>query len=283
FEDVVSDLETTRQNLEREKDSARGLRLEAEQLRAKSQAECDRLELDTEKELERARVQARRIIEETRVHAEVLFEQLDAIKKEKDASRFSELLTGARQEYRSSMKELEQLSDPVRANARQEEYTLPRPLEKGDIVFVRTLGKEGLVLKTPAGSSVLVQAGVLKTTVPIADVMLGGAPKSAKASKKQVVPIRREGGGVISRGSREVKTELNLRGLDAEQAMMELDAFLDSALLSGVPSVRIIHGKGTGVLRAAVAQRLRSHRNIASFRLGRYGEGEDGVTIAELK
>ena len=88
---------------------------------------------------------------------------------------------------------------------------------------------------------------------------------------------------MISRGSRDVKNELDLRGLDSEQAVMELDQFIDRAVLSGLKSVCIIHGKGTGVLRTAVANRLRSHRDVASFRLGRYGEGEDGVTIAELK
>lgn len=99
------------------------------------------------------------MIEETRLHAEILFEELDEIKKAKDKENFSELLGRARQDYRGSMKELEKLSDPVRSGRSQEEYHLPRPLEKGDIVFVTTLNKEGLVLKKPEGQSVLVQAG----------------------------------------------------------------------------------------------------------------------------
>ncbi len=284
FEDIVSELEATRQQLESEREKARQLREEAEKIRAQAAQKVEQLEKSTEKELERARGQAKQMIEETRLHAEILFEELDEIKKAKDKENFSELLGRARQDYRGSMKELEKLSDPVRSGRSQEEYHLPRPLEKGDIVFVTTLNKEGLVLKKPEGQSVLVQAGLLKTSVPISDVRLGPAKKEAKKRQPSGAPSGRVSrGGVVSRGSRDVKNELDLRGLDSEQAILELNQFLDRAVLSGLKSVCIIHGKGTGVLRTAVANRLRSHRDVASFRLGRYGEGEDGVTIVELK
>jgi len=277
FEDVVSELEATRQNLERERERAAALRAEAERLRAASQEKLDAIEDSAEKELARARQQAKRMIEETRIRAEILFEELEAIKKEKDAVRFGELLAKSRQSYRSEMKEIEEQADPIVAR-QKEAYRLPRPLEKGDIVYIRTLGKEGLVLKKPEGSTVLVQAGVLKTSVPIDEVELGEKKRTEKKPQGRVTQT-----GVTSRAQRSAKTEVDLRGLDAEQAIIELDAFLDGAVLSGVPSVRIIHGKGTGVLRAAVAQRLRRHKAIKSFRLGVYGEGENGVTIAELK
>lgn len=281
FEDVVTELETTRQELEKEKIDARKLHEEAEMIRRESQQMKQRLEQSTEKELSRARDHAKRIIEETKLQADILFEELDNIKKEKDKDAFSDLLMRSKQEYRGSMRELEHLSDPVKENKSDEsDYKLPRALEKGDIVFVRTLNKEGIVLKKPEGQSVLVQAGLLKTSVPISEVMLGGHKKEQKQRKK-VGSVSM--GGVASRASRDIKTELDIRGHDSEQAIMELNAFIDSAVMSGVQTIRIIHGKGTGVLRAAVSQRLKSHRNIASFRLGRYGEGENGVTIAEIK
>ncbi|MEG1972471.1 MAG: Smr/MutS family protein, partial [Oscillospiraceae bacterium] len=154
---------------------------------------------------------------------------------------------------------------------------LSRPLEKGDIVFVNSLGKEGLVLKTPDGDRVMVQAGILKTTVPIADVSLGGAPKVQKAYGKASQR------GVTSNATREVATELNLRGMDSVEAIMTLDNFIDRAVMSKIPTICIVHGKGTGVLRAAVQKRLKSHKSVKEFRLGRYGEGEDGVTIVTLK
>ena len=282
FEDVVSELETTRQQLEAERETAKRLREEAERSREEAAETAKRLEKSTEKELERARTQARQIIEETRLQAEILFEELDEIKKAKDKENFSELLGRSKLSYRGAMRELEELSDPVSGSRTQDEYRLPRPLEKGDIVFVTTLNKEGMVLKKPEGQSVLVQAGLIKTSVPLADVRLGPAKKEQK-KRQGAAAGKSSRSGVISRGSRDVKNELDLRGLDSEQAVMELDQFIDRAVLSGLKSVCIIHGKGTGVLRTAVANRLRSHRDVASFRLGRYGEGEDGVTIAELK
>ena len=277
FEDVVAELERTRQSLENERTEAMRLRAEAETMRAASKAKLDSIEQASERELARAKQQAKRMIEETRLHADILFEELEAIKKEKDAAHFNELLARSRQDYRSSMKEIEEMADPVVAR-RKIEYTLPRPLEKGDIVYIRTLGKEGIVLKKPEGQSVLVQAGILKTSVPISDVELGEKKKAPKKTQGRVTTT-----GVVSKSQRNAQTELDLRGQDSSQAIMELDAFLDNAVLSGVPSVRIIHGKGTGVLRAAVAQRLKQSKAVKSFRLGRYGEGESGVTIAELE
>lgn len=280
FEDVVTELEATRQQLEQEKLAAKKLREEAEQIRRDSIQERQRLEQSTEKEMARAREQAKRIIEETRLQADILFEELDAVKKEKDKDAFSVLLMRAKQDYRGAMKDLEHVSDPVATKSAAEgDYVLPRPLEKGDIVFVCTLNKEGIVLKKPEGQSVLVQAGLIKTSVPISEIMLGGQKKEQKPRGKGAVGTL----GVTSRATRDIKTELDLRGQDSEQAILELNAFIDSAVMSGVQTVRIIHGKGTGVLRTAVAQRLKSHRNVASFRLGRYGEGENGVTIAEIK
>jgi len=280
FEDVVSELEATRQSLEKEREEARRLRKEAEDIKAESKKKLDSIEESVEKELARAKQQAKRMVEETRIHADILFEELEAIKKEKNAEHFNELLNRSKQGYRSTMREIEEMSDPIVARSK-EEYHLPRPLEKGDIVYIRTLGKEGLVLKKPDGDTVLVQAGILKTTVPISDIELGEKKKQNQSNKKQRGAVSTK--GVTSKAERSAKTELDLRGQDAEQAIMELDAFIDNAIMSGIPSIRIIHGKGTGVLRNAVQQRLRRHRAIKSFRLGMYGEGESGVTIAELK
>ena len=281
FEDVVTELESTRQQLEKEQLTAKILRQEAEQIKQKAAEEQAKIAKSVEKELERARNEAKRIIEETRLQADILFEELDNIKKEKDKESFNELLSRARQGFKGSMRDMEQLSDPVnKQNNDNDGYKLPRPLEKGDIVFVRMLNKEGMVLAKPEGQTVYVQAGMIKTSVPISEVMLGERPKEQKQAKKGSMVSRK---GVTSRATRDVKTELDLRGQDSEQAIMELNNFIDSAVLSGVQTIRIIHGKGTGVLREAVAQRLKRHKNIASFRLGRYGEGENGVTIAELK
>lgn len=287
FEDVVSDLEATRQELEREKDAARRLRAEAETLQRQMQSAQETLEAKAEAELQKAREQAKRIIEDTRLQAEILLEDLDRVKKEKDKAHFSDLLFHTKQEYRSTLKEMRETSDGKPQATPEAPYVLPRPLEKGDIVFIRTLNQEGIVLKKPEGKSVYIQAGFLKTSVPLSEVVLGAAPKPAKRSGAKLQTQGKHGGKIGAKGAdravRDVQMELDLRGQDAEQAILELNQFIDRAVMSGLSTVRIIHGKGTGVLRAAVAQRLKAHRNVASFRLGQYGEGENGVTIAELR
>ncbi|MEG1972073.1 MAG: Smr/MutS family protein [Oscillospiraceae bacterium] len=205
----------------------------------------------------------------------ITFEELDEIKKEKDSENFSKLLNASKSSFRETLHELTDKADPVRHVSSNGK--LARPLEKGDIVFVNSLGKEGLVLKKPDGDRVMVQAGILKTTVSISDVSLGGAPKQEKPRGK--VSQR----GVTSNATRDISTELNLRGMDSVEAIMALDNFIDRAVMAKIPTICIVHGKGTGVLRAAVQKRLKAHKSVKEFRLGRYGEGEDGVTIATLK
>lgn len=142
------------------------------------------------------------------------------------------------------------------------------------------LGKEGTVLSAPDGQGYLnVQAGIIKTRVHQSEVRLVDMSNKRVTVNNAGVSSR----GVSSKATRDVKTELDLRGMTSDEALVELERFIDSCVLSGVPTVTIIHGKGTGALRAAVQQRLRKHRNVKTFRLGTYGEGEAGVTIAELK
>ena len=147
------------------------------------------------------------------------------------------------------------------------------------------INKEATVLSPPDSSGqVLVLAGIIKTRVPVENLRL----RESSGPKKPTGPRNvRTGGtnryGVESRAQRSAAMELDLRGQSADEGILELDRFIDNALMAGMPSIVIIHGKGTGVLREAVRQHLRRHRNIRAFRPGVYGEGEDGVTIAELK
>ena len=142
------------------------------------------------------------------------------------------------------------------------------------------IDKTGVVLSPPdASGNVEVQAGIIRTRVPVENLRLitgkkaGGAPSYAPPRTRNV-PSRQE---------RSVKTDLDLRGLSIEEALLEADQFIDDAVMSGLETITLIHGKGTGALRAAIQQHLRSHPSIKAYRLGTYGEGENGVTIAELK
>jgi DNA mismatch repair protein MutS2 len=209
-----------------------------------------------------------------------LLEELETVKKQKDAADFAEKVSGARTLQRQLLREAAEKADPVSASHKDEHYRLPRALKPGDAVVIRSLGAKGSVISGPdGGGNVTVQAGILKTTVPLTDLML-----SEEGSRR----VTLEGRGISAKGvrslaSRQVKQEINLLGLDSIEAIAELQAFLDQAVLGGLQSVRIIHGKGSGVLRKAVQQYLKTHRNVAEFRLGAYGEGESGVTIAQLK
>lgn len=125
-----------------------------------------------------------------------------------------------------------------------------------------------------------VQAGIIRTRVPVENLRLITGKKQTRNASPYAPPRTRN---VPSRQVRSAKTDLDLRGLSIEEALLEADQFIDNAVMSGLETITLIHGKGTGALRTAIQQHLRSHPSIKSYRLGTYGEGENGVTIAELK
>ena len=279
FEDVVAQLEGTRQELEKERALAASQRVEAQ----RNSAEADELrrsaERERERELERARVQARGIVEQVSAQAEKLIDELDGLRRQKDSADFSERAAAAKVAFKANLRKLYDLADPVtRKNV--DNYVPDRPIKRGDTVRLLELGREGTVLSAPDGQGYLnVQAGIIRTRVHQSEVRLVDMSSKRVTVNNAGVSSR----GVSSKATREVKTELDLRGMTSDEALVELERFIDQCVLSGVPTVTIIHGKGTGALRAAVQQRLRKHRNVKTFRLGAYGEGEAGVTIAELK
>ncbi len=219
-----------------------------------------------------------------------MLEELNQIKKLKDSEEFGKLLLNARSSVRGKMGRMHDAANPIHERT-NEGYTLPRELKPGDVVQIYDIDKEGTVLKpVDKNGMVLVQTGILKSRVPIGNLRLLDKAKISIDGKP--APGKRAGGGVrtagIARGSRSVGgrgglAEIDLRGMNIEEALIEVDRFIDSSVLSGVHQITIIHGKGTGVLREAIQNHLKKHKSIKSFRLGAYGEGETGVTIAELK
>ena len=279
FEDVVSGLEEARQELEREKEIAERYRLEAQQLRHEAKNIRQELEKRYEKEMEQASERARSIVEQVRFQSGKIMEELEALKKDKDKQNFSGDVTSAKTVLRRKMKELERSASPV-SKHKTEAYVLPRKLKSGDVVYLQDFGTEGTVVAPPDNKDCLtVRAGILTTKVPVSSVRL------VDDSKRRVT---KDGGYVSTKQARsqtvrDVATEVDLRGMDTIEAMIELDRSVDAAVLSNVKVLTAIHGKGTGVLRKAVHQRLRGHRSVRTYRLGVFGEGESGVTIIELK
>lgn len=280
FEDVVSGLEEMRQQLEQEKATAGHYRLEAE--KAKKQAENIREELEEkiEKELEQAKVQARGIIERVRRESGELIAELEELKKQKDNDNFSSSVTNAKSAFRSYMNDLE--DNAASKRKKTQTYNLPRKLKRGDRVFVSDFNSEGTVLSDQDGSGyVQVQTGIIKTKIKVSSLRL--------VDKSKVTYHHEQKGGssgvrgVVGGAKSDARSELDLRGMDSGEAIVELARYLDNSVLAGMPSVTIIHGKGTGVLRDTVQKYLRKYKGVRSYRLGTFGEGESGVTIAELK
>jgi DNA mismatch repair protein MutS2 len=178
---------------------------------------------------------------------------------------------------------MENQADPVEKKT-EEAYKLPRPLKKGDRVLIYDIDKNAIVVTPPDKSGMTeVQAGIIKTRVPVKNLRLLKDDTVHTTATNKGGPVRKPRNVTKELSRNNIRTEVDLRGMTADEAILELDRFIDGAVLSGVNMISIIHGKGTGVLRSAVNQRLRSHPNIKTYRLGVYGEGENGVTIAELK
>ena len=270
FEQVVGRLEEDRRMMEEELQSLRASAERAKQSEQEAQRLKEEAEAQFQKEVERARQEAAQIVQKTRRQADALLNELEDLRRQKN----KQLSAEQKARLRSGLKEMESASDPVHQR-RDDNYTLPRPLQVGDDVLIYDIDKDATVLEEPKDGFVLVQAGIIKTRVPLSNIRL--------LSKRQLK--KKNPGRTVTKSvsTPEASSSLDLRGQTVEEALMEVDSFLDRASRMHLSQVTIIHGKGTGALRAAVQQHLRRCAQVKSFRLGTYGEGESGVTIAELK
>ena len=273
FEDVVEKLEKRRQSLERQVENANRLTAKANTEKQKAENELKRAKADAEREIARAKEEAQRIVSRTRARADALVEELEKARKEK------ELSAEGRSKLRRDIEQMEAHADPIKLkNTPAEEYKLPRPLKAGDEVLIYDIDTNATVLAPPnKDGMVLVQAGIIKSRVDVKNLRLIKSetkPKKPKFSSTRNIPTRMDV---------RPETEIDVRGQTAVEAIGIVDKAIDNAVLSGVGKLTIIHGKGTGVLRREINQFLRRHKAVKSQRLGTFGEGEDGVTIVELK
>ena len=273
FEDVVQSLEISRQSLESERVKAEQARLEAARAQKDAQEIRDSIQMQADKEMEKAHRQAAELVARTRGQIDAMLNEMEELKKQKNKTLSAE----QKAKLKAGLRSLEETADPIRQKE-DGEYVLPRPLKVGDTVLIFDIDKQATVLQLPEGSSgnVLVQAGIIQTRVSLSNLRL-------VQEKKEKAPRRTLTRNVTGRAQAKVVTELDLRGQTIEEAIMNVDRFIDSAVLTGIEQLTIIHGKGTGALRTAVQQHLKHHPSVKSYRLGVFGEGEAGVTIAELK
>ncbi len=282
FENVVENLEKRRQELETKTDEMERLKAQAESDRKKAREYRESIDEMREKEIEKARGEALRIVEQARRAAHSLMFEIDEFRKEKSSAEDrNELARRARQQMKRSLGELDEITNPVIEKFDDgEEYVLPRPLKIGDRVLINDIGSEGEVVSTEDKNGLItVQTGLLKTRVKKENLRLLGERKKAPDKKMRTVRTA----GVGSEMTKTAGTECDIRGLNVEEGILEVDRFIDRSMRLGIGEITIIHGKGTGVLRKGIQDYLRKNPAVKSFRLGSFGEGESGVTIAVLK
>ncbi|MBE6847435.1 MAG: endonuclease MutS2 [Ruminococcus sp.] len=278
FEAAVEELERARVKLENQAEELERLRRDAAEHEKALREEAEQMERRRNEELDRIRSQARQIIEQTMTESASLLEELRALKKEKDKADFADKINAAKARSRQTIDGLYQQSEPT---VEEGAYVLPRPLQIGDTVTVTKMGKSGTVATLPDNKGmVTVQIGAMKTKVSVDTLRLEKPNANGGTQQKQ------KRNAVItskSQMTRKASLELDIRGCTTDEGIMMTDQFIDGAVMSGLNCVTIIHGKGTGVLRKAIHAHLRHMKHVKEFRLGLYGEGEDGVTIVTLR
>lgn len=271
-ENMIASLEQNRLGAEQERESAEQLRRQMEELRRRHAAELEKLEQQRDKHLEKAQEEASAIIAKARQEAERIIGDLRRLALEEGAAVKEHKLIAARKE----LDEAEPQRRKKNGAATRKAATPPRRIEPGDEVMVYSLNQKGHVVELSGSKEAVVQLGIMKMKVSLDDMELIAA---APASK----PVQRTAPNVKRTRDENVRSELDLRGANLEEALIEVDRFIDEAYLSNLGQIYIIHGKGTGILRTGISEYLRKHKHIKSYRLGNYGEGGTGVTVAELK
>ena len=253
---------------------AERLRQETAKIKQQSEEYHAQLRKEKEKAMEAARKEAQYIIEEARAAANIASEELKALRKQLQDSADATGINARQAELRRNLNEVE---DKLRAQKPKEERPQPtRGILVGDTVELLKLGTKASVIAINKDGTYQLQAGILKMNAKADEIYLLENQNPYK-----------EKGARPKHSGREMKmsamsSEVDLRGMDSVEAICVMERYLDEAMRSNISPVRIIHGKGTGVLRAAVHQSLKKNKFIKKFRLGMYGEGEDGVTIAEF-
>ena len=276
FEAVLEKLEASRHALEEERKVAEEMTERARKIEEKAQSEMDKIETLKARELDKAKREAQKLIDAAERKSSQFLLELDKLKKEQTSSNATEIARKTRRAVKAQMGEMDDLINPNElADNWDYDYKLPRNPVPGDRIVIKGIG-EGEVLEFK-NNNVFVKSGLLKTRVKLSDIMILDKPKK-KPVKTQHNVYR-----TSSRADADVKTEIDMRGETVDEALSELGLFIDRCVLNNIEEIRIIHGKGTGALRNAVTDYLKTHPNVSEYRLGRYGEGENGVTIAKLK
>jgi len=275
FEATIEKLEQTRLLLEKDREEAAKKLREAQENAKKAAFLRAELEVRLDKADVKSRREAERILTEARETAEQVFRELDEMRKmadeDEDARRVNEARAQLRRRLNLSEETLRKELHPEAEN-----QVSARPVKAGDTVQIKSMGMKATVISKTDDGILTLRAGIMNVTAREDEVLLleNEKPQTPKTSAS------RTGGAMHSMS---IAPEIDLRGMESIDAVIAAEQYLDSAVMAKMKTVTIIHGKGTGALRAAIQQMLRKNKAVKSFRLGRYGEGESGVTVVELK
>ena len=282
FEDVIERLDTNRIQMEKEKNLAEKMRVEYESFKQSAEEDLKRKIAKSEEEISKQALKARQILESARASSEFIFKQLEELRKQEDKEKRNAMMVSAREAMRERMRESEGLlSDiDVRDISLDDDYVLPRPLKVGDKVYLTTIGKEGVVTALADKKGMIsVTSGILKAKVTEDKIrLMEGNIKYIKGPE----PKKVNEGKVKKSITSTFKPEVDVRGMIGDDAWFVVDKYIDDAVLANIPTIRIIHGKGTGALRAALWKYFKFDKRIKSYRHGEYGEGDAGVTVITL-
>ena len=280
FEDVLTQLEEKRQRLERAQSEADRLWQQREEDARKARTFREQMEKAKENARSKGEAEAKRIVREAQAKVDAIFAELDELRRQQQKRADFQQMNDARANVRRGLNEAEALvrsreSDPEPIPAPS------RPIRVGDQVELPGVNRAAEVLTVNADGSLVLQAGKMKMTVKHGQVRLLETAEEIQKKKKQ--QSRAQSSSPKIQLASRAASELDIRGYETLEAESVVDNYIDSAVMAKLGSVTIIHGKGTGALRKAVHEILRRNKAVKSFRLGRYGEGEAGVTIVELK
>ena len=279
FERVIENLESQRVIMEKNRAQAEQLKRDYEEKYRKLELEMEKKLLENEKATKRARQEAEAVLSSTKASARYLLEELSELKKRHNESNFSETLDETRRKVKRELEKMDNAVNPV-IEQKDENYVPSRAIRKGDEVLIVALGIKGFVQSEPDKSgNVSVTSGFITSKVNISGLRLieqdvtvtDKNNKKHRASDYHPQPIS------------SFSTEIDIRGETIEDGWLRVDKYIDEAIMMKITTIRIVHGKGTGALRAYIQQMLRKDKRVKSFRLGTYGEGDTGVTVAELK
>ena len=275
FELTIEKLEQTRLLLEKDREEAAKKLREAQENAKKAAFMKAELEVRLDKADTKSRREAERILADARATAEEVFRELDEMRKmadqDEDASRVNEARAQLRRQLNLSQEALQKELNPEAGN-----QVSARPVKPGDTVQIKSMGMKATVIDKSPDGTLSLRAGIMNVTAKEDEVLL---LENEQAPKQKSAP--KGGGGELR--SLSIKPEVDLRGMEAVEAVLAAERYLDAAVMAKLKTVTIIHGKGTGALRTAIQQMLKKNKFVKSFRLGRYGEGESGVTVVELK